>query len=85
MSNGLTRFGFGSQDARDSLFVGCFLGSLREPAGELLIAERLTGFEKGHQSLDLLPRQVVNDLVKSLQVAHDDCTGGHAPWLQYTA
>jgi hypothetical protein len=58
----LSLFGFSGQDARNRFFVGFLFGSLREPAGELLVADGLPGVEKGQESVDLLRRQTVDDL-----------------------
>jgi hypothetical protein len=78
-------FGFSGQNARNSLFVGFFLRGLSEPTGEFLIADGLHGFQKGQESVDLLRRQSVDNLVKPLQVTHDYSAGTWAPSLQYIA
>jgi hypothetical protein len=54
----LSLFGFGGQDACYRLFVGFFLWSLSEAAGEFVIADGLRGFEEGQKGLDLLHGRV---------------------------
>ncbi len=68
MRNGIALFGFGGQNAGDCLLVGLLFGGLGEPAGELLIANGLSGSQKSQQRADLLRGQNIHDLVKTLQV-----------------
>jgi hypothetical protein len=65
----LSRFSFGGQDAGDGLFIDLFFGSLGEAAGEFLVTDGLRRDQKGQERVDLLGGQIVDDLVKPVQLA----------------
>jgi hypothetical protein len=79
----LTLFGFSGKDAGDGLFIDVFFGCLCEAAGELLITDGLGRDQKRQERVDLLRRQGIDDLMKSVQVAHDLLRPKRALRIQY--
>jgi len=55
----------------NSPVVGFFFGSHGETPGELLITDGLGGSEEGQKRVDLLGRQGVDNLMKTVRVTHD--------------